>query len=113
MPTNRPVSLFATPGNRSKLNLPTPTDADIANLLEGGTQMCRHETLCPSADAPDRDAARVVSSHPEQGWSLLCNGVVLFDDTGELLPTGEAVAPHQRCAPTRAFFGLAPSVSAA
>ena len=66
--------------------------------------MCRHETRCPSADAPDRDAARVVSSHPEQGWSLLCNGVVLFEDTGELLPSGEAIAPHQRCAPTRAFF---------
>jgi hypothetical protein len=27
-----------------------------------------------------------VASHPEQGWSLLCNGVVLFDDGGELLP---------------------------
>jgi hypothetical protein len=27
----------------------------------------------------------VVASHPEQGWSLLCNGVVLFDDAGVLL----------------------------
>jgi len=27
-----------------------------------------------------------VASHPEQGWTLLCNGVVLFDDGGELLP---------------------------
>jgi hypothetical protein len=35
-----------------------------------------------------------VSSHPEQGWSLLCNGVVLFDDDGELLPDGSAVADH-------------------
>ncbi|MBV9098593.1 MAG: hypothetical protein JO079_11095 [Frankiaceae bacterium] len=40
-----------------------------------------------------------MSSHPEQGWSLLCNGVVLFEDTGELLPDGQAVAPRQRCAP--------------
>lgn len=40
----------------------------------------------PQALAPDRSAARAVASHPEQGWSLLCNGVVLFDDGGELLP---------------------------
>ena len=42
--------------------------------------MCQHSPLCPPADAADRDAAKVVSSHPEQGWSLLCNGVVSFDD---------------------------------
>jgi len=27
----------------------------------------------------------VVTCHPEQGWSLLCNGVVLFDDAGVLV----------------------------
>jgi len=32
--------------------------------------------------------------HPEQGWSLLCNGVIVFDDTGELLPGGRSVPPH-------------------
>jgi hypothetical protein len=57
--------------------------------------MCRHEPPCPDADAVDRDAARVISSHPEQGWSLLCNGVVLFEDTGELLPDGRVVAPRR------------------
>ena len=36
----------------------------------------------------------MVAAHPEQGWSLLCNGVVTFDDNGELLPDGSAVAPH-------------------
>lgn len=36
-----------------------------------------------------------VATHPEQGWSLLCNGVVLFEDTGELLPDGRIVAPHR------------------
>jgi hypothetical protein len=35
----------------------------------------------------------VTVSHPEQGWSLLCNGVVLFDDAGALLPSGREVAP--------------------
>jgi hypothetical protein len=37
----------------------------------------------------------VVASHPEQGWSLLCNGIVLFEDTGELLPDGHAVAARR------------------
>jgi hypothetical protein len=57
--------------------------------------MCQHQPACPAAQAADHTAARVVTAHPEQGWSLLCNGVVVFDDTGELLPTGEAVAPHR------------------
>ena len=48
--------------------------------------MCKHYPRCPEALAPDRAAARVSVSHPEQGWSLLCNGVVLFDDAGTLLP---------------------------
>lgn len=52
---------------------------------------CAHQPLCPNADGPDRDAAHVVACHPEQGWSLLCNGVVLFDDTGEILPDGRCV----------------------
>ncbi|MFD0904747.1 DUF5999 family protein [Actinomadura sediminis] len=56
---------------------------------------CTHEPSCPAADAHDRDAARTVAYHPEQGWSLLCNGTVVFDDTGELLPDGRVVAPHR------------------
>jgi hypothetical protein len=35
----------------------------------------------------------VVAAHPEQGWSLLCNGAIMFDDSGELLPDGRVVAP--------------------
>jgi len=34
-----------------------------------------------------------MTSHPEQGWSLLCNGVVIFDDGGALLPDGRALLP--------------------
>jgi hypothetical protein len=58
--------------------------------------MCVHTTPCPDASSDARDLAAVVSSHPEQGWSLLCNGVVLFDDDGELLPDGSAVADHHQ-----------------
>ena len=57
--------------------------------------MCTHQPTCPSADASDHDAARVISHHPEQGWNLLCNGVVVFDDTGELLPDRKVVDPHR------------------
>ncbi|WP_331762667.1 DUF5999 family protein [Streptomyces sp. NBC_01527] len=57
--------------------------------------MCRHTPNCPSPDSQDREAARTVASHPEQGWSLLCNGVLLFEDTGELLPDGQVIAPHR------------------
>jgi hypothetical protein len=57
--------------------------------------MCTHQPPCPPPRAPDREAARTVISHPEQGWSLLCNGVILFEDTGELLPGGGVVQPHR------------------
>ncbi|CAL9282957.1 hypothetical protein SUDANB25_00681 [Streptomyces sp. SudanB25_2051] len=57
--------------------------------------MCQHQPPCPTADSADREAARVVAHHPEQGWSLLCNGVLLFEDTGELLPDGQIIAPHR------------------
>jgi hypothetical protein len=58
-----------------------------------GAGTCQHQLQCPDALAPDRIAARAMASHPEQGWSLLCNGVVLFDDAGALLPDGRAVSP--------------------
>jgi hypothetical protein len=57
--------------------------------------LCRHEPRCPSPDAADRYRAHVLVSHPEQGWSLLCNGVIVFDDLGALLP-GHGYLPAQR-----------------
>lgn len=57
--------------------------------------MCQHFPACPAAEASDRDAAHVVAGHPEQGWSLLCNGVVLFEDTGEILPSGRIIEPRR------------------
>ena len=56
---------------------------------------CPHQPACPPADAPDCEAAQVTAAHPEQGWSLLGNGVVVFDDTGDLLPDGHVIAPHR------------------
>lgn len=57
--------------------------------------MCLHHPPCPTADAVDREAARTIACHPEQGWSLLCNGVIFFEDTGELLPDGTTIEPHR------------------
>jgi len=54
--------------------------------------MCSHQTTSQSAD---RTAPHIVAAHPEQGWNLLCNGAIVFDDTGELLPDGTVVAPHR------------------
>ena len=57
--------------------------------------MRQHQLNCPTAAATDREAAKSVASFPEQGWSLLCNGVIVFEDTGEILPDGTLIAPHR------------------
>ncbi|AXK34688.1 hypothetical protein DVA86_20565 [Streptomyces armeniacus] len=67
------------------------------------TARCPHTPPCPPADRPDREAARTVAHFPEQGWSRLCNGLVLFDDTGELLPDGRVIPPHRPASGTGAL----------
>ena len=54
--------------------------------------MCTHNPACPPADATDWWAARTVTKQPGQGWSLLCNGALVFDDLGALLPDGRVAA---------------------
>lgn len=58
-----------------------------------GRSACRHTPRCPAAHSADRLAARMIRDHLDQGWELLCNGVVVFDDHGALLPDGSALAP--------------------
>jgi hypothetical protein len=80
--------------------LSTHPEALAASSPTGGSRICHHLPRCPAATAPDRHAARTIAAHPEQGWSLLCNGIILFDDNGELLPDGctaanlPGVIPH-------------------
>ena len=57
---------------------------------------CPHQPPCPGALEPDRLAARLVARYPDQGWSLLCNGVVLLDDGDQLLPNGRIVSLSPR-----------------
>ncbi len=78
---------------------PLLEDMHRPEMFSRSSTMCHHSPLCPSAEATDHDAARVIASHPQQGWSLLCNGVIVFDDMGELLPDGRSVASHRGPAP--------------
>ncbi len=63
--------------------------------------MCTHSPACPAANAVDRTVARVVAEHHEQGWVLLCNAVVVFDDGGVLLPDGRALTGASMTVPYR------------
>ncbi|MFE0580221.1 DUF5999 family protein [Streptomyces sp. NPDC058874] len=73
----------------------TSTDTAKTAATRLPESLCTHTPTCPTADSTDREAARVVAGHPEQGWSLLCNALIVFDDTGDLLPDGRIVAPHR------------------
>ena len=55
--------------------------------------MCRHQPRCPQSRAPDHLAARIVAAHPEQGWSMLCNGVIVLTTAANCSPTA---APSSR-----------------
>lgn len=46
---------------------------------------CQHSPVCPSCDASDASAARIVSEHLQDcGYALLCNGVILLEGDGTL-----------------------------
>ncbi|MFE3073595.1 DUF5999 family protein [Streptomyces sp. NPDC059247] len=61
----------------------------VGRMAEAGV-VCGHEVECPAAMDVDAQAAQVRFRCPESGYSLLCNGLLLFDDTGYLLPAGRA-----------------------
>lgn len=61
--------------------------------IDQGHRTCRHTPRCPSAQSAGRLAAHVICDHLEQGWELLCNGVVVFDDAGAIMPDGRTLAP--------------------
>lgn len=49
--------------------------------------VCRHIPRCPAAGDPvARSRARTIADQSAQGWALLCNGVIVFDDDGCLVP---------------------------
>src|SRR5690606_36877948 len=52
--------------------------------------MCAHQPSCARTDCP---APHVAVARPEQGWTLTCDGAIVFDDSGEPPPDGRVVAP--------------------
>ncbi|MGW7258723.1 DUF5999 family protein [Streptomyces sp. NPDC054834] len=60
--------------------------------------MCWHDPPCPSDQASDREAAKAITHAPAQEWAALCNGVIHFEDTGELLPDDRVIPPHRSVA---------------
>jgi hypothetical protein len=83
------ASVTGSPGHGS--SRPGPAAA-----AGGRSRACPRLTPCPPPRAPDCLAARVIARHPEQGWSLLCNGVVVFEDTGALPPDGSVIEPERQ-----------------
>jgi hypothetical protein len=59
---------------------------------------CDHRPPCPAADATNAHEAHVAIWHVEQGWCLLCNGVILFEDGGAILPDCRTVEPPDKLA---------------
>jgi hypothetical protein len=48
--------------------------------------ICKHTPACPSCDASDASAARIISEHLQDcGYALLCNGVILLEGDGTLV----------------------------
>jgi hypothetical protein len=74
-------------------------DHSIGEDRKEASRMCEHLRSCPTASSPDALQARVRSGHPEQGWSLLCNGVIIFDDGGALYPDGRTFQVHRLVPP--------------
>ncbi|MGJ5752719.1 hypothetical protein FB563_0824 [Streptomyces puniciscabiei] len=54
--------------------------------------MCSDQSSCPASGPAPRHP---VAAHPEQGWTLLCDGSIVFDDSGELRPDGSVVPPRR------------------
>lgn len=57
------------------------------------TAHCPHTPACPPVRARDAAAARIVADHlQDSGYALLCNGGVLLEGDGLLVPPPQAVA---------------------
>ncbi|MFC9266234.1 DUF5999 family protein [Streptomyces zhihengii] len=67
----------------------------VLGALRAEGALCEHSSPCPPASAVDRLAAKVLVGPPGVGWCVLCNGVILFEDTGYLLPSGDIGVPRR------------------
>ena len=56
--------------------------------------MCHHMPACPDARSDACCTAHVVADRSAQGWSRLCNGIILFDDGHYLTADGADQVVH-------------------
>ncbi len=77
-----------------QLAAPTGAPSPCAPASEN-TVTCTHTPRCPAPEEPDAGAAAIIANHPDQGWGLLCNGVLTFEDTGSLRPDGRQIPPSR------------------
>ncbi|MEU9337931.1 DUF5999 family protein [Streptomyces sp. NPDC048290] len=56
---------------------------------------CEHRDPCPAADSEDCQAAKIRDHFPAAGYTALCNGLILFEDGGYLLPDGRTGGPSR------------------
>lgn len=80
---------------RKHLRTLTTAVATVITELAAAGLVCGHPVECPPATAQDCEAAEIRVHRPEIGCSELCNGVLIFEDTGCLLPTGDVVGPRR------------------
>jgi hypothetical protein len=63
---------------------------------------CQHTPACPSCDASDASAARIISEHLEDcGYALLCNGVILLEGDGTLVNQRRSAKRTRQAAASR------------
>ncbi len=67
----------------------------MGDMTIAAAPVCTHTPACPPANHPGHLAAAVIRHDYGLGCSFLCNGVVVFDDGGELSPDNRPV-PAQR-----------------
>lgn len=84
---------------RIHLRTLTTAVATVINELAAVGLVCGHLVECPPATARDCEAAKIRVHRPEIGCSELCNGVLVFEDTGCLLPSGAVISPRRPLPP--------------
>ncbi|MFD4763243.1 DUF5999 family protein [Streptomyces sp. NPDC058439] len=68
---------------------------ELLTAMSAAGLVCVHQPECPPAAAPGFQNARVLFCCLETGYSRLCNGAVLFEDTGHLKPNGKVSPPRR------------------
>ncbi|WP_228040009.1 DUF5999 family protein [Streptomyces chromofuscus] len=69
--------------------------ARVITALGAAGLVCGHSVACPPARARDCETAKIRVHRPKIECSELCNGVLILEGTGYLLPSGDVVGLRQ------------------